>query len=790
MINRGEQRGSALAVVLLVIVPMAVLSALMMTTVSSVTEHVEFQETDQRLAASASTTLDLTMVDVWRDYRAAAPGPLMGDLRDHLDLRGFQDGSLMLSDAGLASGIIEPGTEGLLDVFAEFGVGANAGGSAAMGDATLHDLRFERSDHAFWTIFTASASVGFGPRADSGDRKRADHMYFVEGLRFDDFDYAMLSNSIGCFLCHAHIDTTDNVYGSSDGPGLYTADGAKVEAKIGVLGEIRIREDEAASILRGKLYLLGEAFDANGGSIDWSTVDLERAQYDDLLTADVVNQFTTADIQSMTEQVAEWQHNDRDDGLTGDVTFSDASTATSAGTGELSGGVLGGSGSSGGATGGSGGSTGGALGGGGGQSGGEGGEVIELPISAQIPPAFPDDNGNRVIDPDEYDRLAAEADGAISGGAKVGVDHGLTYGYETMPVSDAEGTITDTFDGHLVLSGTAGDPIVIDGRVVVDGDVVISGFVKGEGEIVARGNVYMPGPVVYADGLEAGARTYGTADDGTTNRAAFVAGGSILVGDWVPGPPNGLTPVTGLPGAGASGGLGGLLESERKDESGGAPAITPEFAWNFTICQMMIFNREEWTRTQPTLPGPQGSTVTNPLYDPDYVPRYYRLNDSSDIYVFSGAATWFDPVAGTWVGQEYPNGWEENSYVTLSSAHLAAVSAVVNGLMPANDWIASEKIKSIAVGLSAPHAGAPLEVDGLMYSGNALFFAVLPDTAYLGQAMINGSVIVTHAGLLAPGPESDPEGVGFRLNFDSRQRKGIVVHDNSKLVFRRGVRIR
>ena len=38
--------------------------------------------------------------------------------------------------------------------------------------------------------------------------------------------------------------------------------------------------------------------------------------------------------------------------------------------------------------------------------------------------------------------------------------------------------------------------------------------------------------------------------------------------------------------------------------------------------------------------------------------------------------------------------------------------------------------------------------------------------------------------------DGQPGSVGFQLNFDSRQREGILVHDNSVLVFRRGIRVR
>lgn len=802
----SPQRGSALAAVLLVVIPMAVLATLLISTISSVTEHVEYEESSERLHSSASAALDLAMVDVWRDYQAAEPGDLMGDFRGHLDFRGFLEESPLITDAGVASGLVAGGTEGLLDLGLEFGFAENALGTDSFGDVTIQDLRFERQDFAFWTTLTASATVGFGTDSAVGDRARVDHMYFVEGLRFDDFEYAMISNSVGCLLCHARIDTTANVYGR---PRLSTngaADAAAVQADVAVLGELRVRALEVLSELRGELVFLGNVVDGDGSPVDWAMTTLERVKYNDVTDTDEKNRFSTADardavvktpaLSTAREADEDGDENASDVAFDRSPVFGNGSDSASDG-GTAGGGAAGGRAATGGGVFGGGGA---AAGGGEGQVGGEGGEQIALPLSAQIPPAFPDDNGNRVIDAAEYDRLAAEATGSLGGGAKVGVARGGRYPQLSMPSADQVGLIESHFDGHLVLSGTEQNPILLDGRVVVDGDVVVSGFIKGEGEIVARGNVYMPGPVIYLDGDEGGYRTFGTAADGTVNRAAFAAGGSILVGDWVP------TIVSTEPEVLPANELDPIAKATRGTVEGGAVTTSKEttvieepltasapqgvdFAWNFTICQMMIFNREEWTKTQPLLPGPQGQEVSNPLFDSEYVPRYYRLGDGGDVYIFTGATTWFDPQAGTWVGEQYPSGWNENSYQTLSSSHIAATSAVVNDLLPENSWLPPQALNQMSLQLSVPHAGTPLEVDGLMYSGNAMFFAVMPESPYMGQALLNGSVVVTHAGLLAPGATTDPGSVGFRLNFDSRQKKGIVVHDNSQLVFRRGVRI-
>lgn len=211
-----------------------------------------------------------------------------------------------------------------------------------------------------------------------------------------------------------------------------------------------------------------------------------------------------------------------------------------------------------------------------------------------FPPPFPDnggydfDNGrvvtenagNRVVDKSEFMATVSGSEGSVSGGTigvvpsgdKVETQAALDQ-LRSKGNTDVLGSITD---GTVVMHGTKENPILLNGDVAVDGDVVISGYVKGEGAIRASGNVYMPSDLKYLDGQNAdGNRTFGTAADGSENALAIASGGNVMVG-------NIFHPRWG------SG-------TDTDGYSSGS--------YNFIMDELGTFNRMEWMKTQPTLPG-------------------------------------------------------------------------------------------------------------------------------------------------------------------------------------------
>lgn len=221
------------------------------------------------------------------------------------------------------------------------------------------------------------------------------------------------------------------------------------------------------------------------------------------------------------------------------------------------------------------------------------GDTTDFQLPGSFPSPFPDNGGfdlstgqprpdlagNRIVDDSEFTIAVGGSQGTISGGNISLVAHGdqVTSKSDLRKLlAGTETSVTGLTNGNVYLHGTKNDPIILDGDVAFDGDVIVSGFVKGSGTIKARGNVYVPGDLVYDDaGLRSANRVFGTADDGRSNNLAVAAGGNIVIGDF-------YRPAWGE-GAPANG------------ESSGS--------FNFTMDELAIFNRTEWMKTQPTLPG-------------------------------------------------------------------------------------------------------------------------------------------------------------------------------------------
>ncbi|MEM7518226.1 MAG: hypothetical protein AAF368_15050, partial [Planctomycetota bacterium] len=194
---------------------------------------------------------------------------------------------------------------------------------------------------------------------------------------------------------------------------------------------------------------------------------------------------------------------------------------------------------------------------------------------AQVRPDLAD---NGVVDESEFLAAVQSAVGRISGGTISVIEPGDKVN-GTAQWSDMTGGsdigVSGLTSGNVFLYGTKENPLILEGEVAVDGDVIIAGYVKGSGSLQTRGNVYVAADVIYADGGLGDERTFGTAADGTENSLAIAAGGNILMGDY-------FHPAWG----------------EGKDVTGNTSG-----GFNFTMDELSIFNRMEWMKTQPTLPG-------------------------------------------------------------------------------------------------------------------------------------------------------------------------------------------
>ncbi|MBL8842623.1 MAG: hypothetical protein JNL90_13975 [Planctomycetes bacterium] len=377
-------------------------------------------------------------------------------------------------------------------------------------------------------------------------------------------------------------------------------------------------------------------------------------------------------------------------------------------------------------------------------------QQVDGPLPASFPPPVPDLDGDKLVDADEFAEVAGSATGSLSAGVIFGVDKAASYSGSALPTTSNLASVSGTTDKRLILRGTDANPLQIEGMVAVDGDVVIEGVIKGDGVLLASGNVYVLGNLTYADGVDAnGARTFGRATDGTKNALAVAAGGNILIGNY-------LTDANGAMVTGNGSGK-----------------------FNFTMSELMLFNRTEWSRTQAQLPNKYGVLKDNPLYDPTYKPRYYVHGNNDPVLVFNKTGTkttkdhYFSVPNKTWMGKEHLGDYDTkymSSYAVGSPTYNAA--AIVT-LGPKGNWISESTLSNFCGQVDAAHDGGPLVIDSLLYTNNSAFALVRDDSVYGGQMTLNGALVAADTGVLVPGNGT----LGLQLNYDARLASKLNLTD-------------
>jgi hypothetical protein len=369
------------------------------------------------------------------------------------------------------------------------------------------------------------------------------------------------------------------------------------------------------------------------------------------------------------------------------------------------------------------------------------GEGLDGELPDKFPTPVADTNGNKKIDDGEWTAAISNelSPGTLSGGSIKQV--GKTSPFTQVTASSLNTNSSASGIGsNLILDGTT-TPIEINGTVYVDGDVVIKGKIKGNGKIVARGNVYVVGDIEYDCN---GPCSY--ANPGTLPKFGLVAGGNMMVGDYVS--PTKSTATQ-------------LLNSATL-----APA-TGDIS--FSMSEMYGFNKRERNKA---------------LADPTYVPRFYRRGPAETRVL-------------------YYNGTGERAAkyatdVTEIDAALLARGTVVD-LAPNNGWLSESQVKQMWIDTIETPARAtssfntalkkPLQIDALLYSSNAIFTLARKLSKVNGQMTLNGSLIAADTGVLVPGPETGDVTTnnasstpGLRIHYDQRLSDLVKLRGSSKLV--------
>ncbi|MBK7641536.1 MAG: hypothetical protein IPJ19_00575 [Planctomycetes bacterium] len=735
----------------------AVLIMSMLSAGMSGSQVVVKQEDDYRLRSAAESAGNLAVENLWSAY-----------LREN----GGAAGNIATFRAFLANENIAPGANNAFGASVDLLKRVPVAQAQGMDQTRIDALALVRRDRGYSTelFFTVTASARRGEgSAKGGTRRTMQLVYSIQPASFEGFDYAILTRNVNCIFCHTKIDTTERAFNTD--PAQYNS---FARAKVGTLESMEIRNDgkngitdqDADTLLAGTLYVRGSAYtgSANGATgvpiTDWSLQSMLSSTFDKSgqLQADLLGNLVPEFFTPAGSPPGPMEN-----------LYLNYPLASS--------------------------------------------DMVDGVLPEDFPPPFADDGGldpatgletpagagNKIVDPNEFYAATLKAEGTLSGGVIQVLSAGQSIttdaGFTAASTVGNTASLAPVTHGNVILTGTAANPIVIDGTVAIDGDVVIQGVIKGKGVILAKGNMYMPASVTYADGKKylpgdspgtpTGPRTFGVAQDGTLNMIAYASGGNLMIGDYL--------------GAGTLGGGGG---NSGKGKGGNTAIVdgTPSSTFNFALSELANFNRTEWTYTQPLLPDkgqdptkPATWTVVNPTYKgADYIPRFYQFGPGDSIPIYNkGKGLYYDAANATWRGPETPFSWDLNmislydpadkTVSFLYDAKTGAPKATVLQLTASNSWLADQTYENATSNWEAAQTqGTPFKVDGLMYTNNAIFGIIHRNSKFDGAMNINGSMICADLGLLAPGvsssktkgtsanlPGSDYK-IGLTLNYDAR----------------------
>lgn len=535
--------------------------------------------------------------------------------------------------------------------------------------------------------------------AESGAAQTIDATYRVEGAPFNGFDFAILAKNVNCIMCHATIDNVDRVNNTVVGKR-----GTFDRVKVAALESMLIRTTSAMSTIAGTVYTRGIVTDKAGVVItNLSPTGQGLNGYEMTADGKIVEPMNSTDLVNTTGTPLPQFGNLYLNYPTNEADMTDGA------------------------------------------------------LPGSFPPPFPDDNGNKNVDDDEYSGIASKTTGGITGGIIYAVPTGSTYASGSLPSFGNISSVNQSYEGNLILVGTDANPVEINGDFAVNGDVIVQGKVKGSGQIFARGNVYVTGNITYADGSAAGKRTFGVASDGTQNALSVAAGKNILVGDY-------LTPKNGS-----------ILDKTVIDPgnlAGGEP-------FSFTMSEMTLFNRAEWTKTQEFLPNKTGAMVANATYDATYKPRYYTLNSTDPVYIFNknnsqNKGTYWDPVSNSWQGKEHLDSYDLTFLSRIDKGSPLLGNAEILPLSSSSNWITSQNLKSMWINdENSRSSGNPFQIDGQLYTNNSIFTLTRSASKTGGTMTVNGALVASDVGVLTP--------YGLQLNYDQRLRSYLKIKDNSKV---------
>lgn len=236
----------------------------------------------------------------------------------------------------------------------------------------------------------------------------------VSGAQFAGYEYAVLANYINCILCHAsfynieeRLNTSAAKYNTFDRISLAT------------LEALLFRPAGADSVVAGTIYTRGQVYNEAYQAINATTIKNSSMKHFEFSKTDgKLKQSATG---TMTKSSLTQAGLDRNGNL---EQFASLYTNYPTDAKQMTDGIL----------------------------------------PETFPAPFPDNNGNRHVDTDEFEEVAELLEGRITGGIAYGVPDGGSYNSKTYPLLPTApwGDLSNTgrYDGNLILVGTDANPIV------------------------------------------------------------------------------------------------------------------------------------------------------------------------------------------------------------------------------------------------------------------------------------------------------------------------------------------
>lgn len=611
--------------------------------------------------------------------------------------------------------------------------------------ATLSSVHVARYDQAqvSWLTVRATASIG--------DKQKTAVQVFEIGADSENlFQFAFITNNATCIFCHADIKSLPLEYNNN--PDHY---GNFDRVKIASLESLLIRENEADSTVAGSTYTRGKVYKKNGSTFTANS----------LASAD----FKAANISDENGKIS--QDNN------GNMTMSSLQNAGLDGNGHLE------------------------------QFASlymdyplDPDEQTDGPLPQSFPPPYPDVDEDRYVDDDEFDSAVQSATGSIqfeygvedttgsvSAGVAYGVPHGSFYAGSELPTSSNaalnELSSTGVYEGNLILVGTDDDPILINKTVAVDGDVIIKGKVKGDGVIYARGNAYIIGDTTYADDVD-----FGVNDQGKQNAFALVAGGNIMMGDYLTvrgvnhsKKTNDLFPDSSkysihyreehksgnVSVSGKTENLEyGYFDPYSVDAGEEVPGRQGQ-QYSFTQSELTLFNKLELDRA---------------VADSTYTPRFYGLREGQpdNIYIWDTKEGGNQEHSVTYVY----NGVNKLADYIVKKGYPESIltRATYQYLNPQGNWMSEDSLRQFWFDDEmARSRGDEFKFDGLMYSNNSIFAIVASMARHKsnkeGKMTIRGGIVSSDLGIFSPG--------GLEFFYDPRVERFLTIRNEQNVTLAR-----